>query len=220
MPSPSRPSRQITTKAAIANRIASTASTSAPPKVASAGTISSSPERTMMIDSTDATKANTASRRAQTASRETGSSDKRGRTISQSLATVRMREQKHCTHPHSLSDITQSNFSETSSVWPLLGGRTDGRQHVIFEAVTQRCFLDLAGSSVWNGVDKHDVVRHPPFGNLPGHEIENLALGCGLGLLQHDDQERALVPFRMLDADHGRFRNFRVSNGEVFQLDR
>ena len=49
-----------------------TANTSAPPKVASAGRISSSPERTMTIAISVATSEKNAQRRAQTASREVG----------------------------------------------------------------------------------------------------------------------------------------------------
>ena len=41
-----------------------------------------------------------------------------------------------------------------------------------------------------------------------------------LALLQHDDQQRPLVPFRMLDADHRRFRHLGMADGEVLQLDR
>ena len=70
---PPSPSIQITTKAAKATSSAMTATPSAPAKVASAGWISSRPERTMMTASKEATNANPAMRRAQIASREVGS---------------------------------------------------------------------------------------------------------------------------------------------------
>src|SRR3979409_687677 len=62
-----------------ANKIANPAKTRAAPKVASAGTISSSPERKMMIDSAATASANSAKRRDHTASREVGSSPNVGR---------------------------------------------------------------------------------------------------------------------------------------------
>jgi hypothetical protein len=70
---PARPSIQITTKAANARRSATTAMPSAPAKVASAGQISSRPDRTMRIARMEATRAKPAMRRAQMASREVGS---------------------------------------------------------------------------------------------------------------------------------------------------
>jgi len=67
---PSRPSFQITMKAAKASSSAIMASASAPAKVVIAGLISSRPERTMMIASTVAASENKAMRRAQMASCE------------------------------------------------------------------------------------------------------------------------------------------------------
>jgi len=72
-PMPPSPSIQITANAAKATRSARTAIASAPAKVASAGWISSRPERTMMTARMVATKANPAIRRAQMASREISS---------------------------------------------------------------------------------------------------------------------------------------------------
>ena len=59
-----------------------TANTSAPPNVASAGRISSSPVRTMMIAISVATSEKNAQRRAHTASREVCASARRRRAIS------------------------------------------------------------------------------------------------------------------------------------------
>ena len=69
---PPMPSRQMTMPEPSASRIATTASTSAPPRVDSAGTMSSAPERTMMTATKVAASENKAMRRAQTASREIG----------------------------------------------------------------------------------------------------------------------------------------------------
>ena len=64
-----------------ASRIATTASTSAPPSVDKAGTISSAPERTTMTAIKVVTSENSAIRRDQMASRDVGSSAMRRRTI-------------------------------------------------------------------------------------------------------------------------------------------
>ncbi len=70
---PASPSIQITAKAANAASSARTAMASAPAKVASAGWISSRPERTMMTAKKEAANAKTAMRRDQIASLEVGS---------------------------------------------------------------------------------------------------------------------------------------------------
>ncbi len=80
-PMPSMPSFQITMKAPNASTMPNTANTSAPAKVASAGTSSRMPERTIRIDSTVAASAKNAQRRAQMASRDVGSSAKRRRIM-------------------------------------------------------------------------------------------------------------------------------------------
>ena len=71
---PLMPSFQITTKAPNASTMPNTAKTSAPAKVASAGSSSRMPERTISTESTVAASAKKAQRRAQMASREVGSS--------------------------------------------------------------------------------------------------------------------------------------------------
>ena len=79
--SPPMPSIQIEIPAPNASRIATTASTSAPPSVDKAGTISSAPERTTMTAIKVVTSENSAIRRDQMASRDVGSSAMRRRTI-------------------------------------------------------------------------------------------------------------------------------------------
>src|SRR5580704_19289723 len=78
---PPTPSNQMTIAAPIASKIASTASTSAPASVDSAGTISSAPERTMMTAIKVAASENSATRRAHSASRDGGSSMVRRRAM-------------------------------------------------------------------------------------------------------------------------------------------
>ena len=41
-----------------------------------------------------------------------------------------------------------------------------------------------------------------------------------LAVLRHDDEERPLVPFRVLDADHRRLGDVGMADGEVLELDR
>src|SRR6266700_1699834 len=80
------------------------------------------------------------------------------------------------------------------------GGST--RQDEILEPLAQHCLLDLAGRGVWNLIDENDVVGHPPVGNLAAHEFQDLIPGGGLILPENDDEQRPLVPLRMLHADH------------------
>ena len=80
-PMPLMPSFQITMKAPNASTMPITANTSAPAKVASAGTSSRMPERTISTDSTVAASAKNAQRRAQMASRDVGSSANRRRAM-------------------------------------------------------------------------------------------------------------------------------------------
>ena len=88
-PMPRMPSFQITMKAPNASTMPITANTSAPAKVASAGSISRMPERTIRIDSTVAASAKKAQRRAQMASRDVGSSANRRRAMLYPEARVR-----------------------------------------------------------------------------------------------------------------------------------
>src|SRR5262245_40500476 len=74
-----------------------------------------------------------------------------------------------------------------------LGGR-GGRQDVVLEALAQRGLLDLAGSGMRDLVDHDHVVGHPPLRDLALQEAEQLVLGRGLVLLEHDDEQRTLVP--------------------------
>src|SRR6478672_12735797 len=81
------------------------------------------------------------------------------------------------------------------------------RKTVALELVAQRGFQDLAGRGVRNALDKDDVVRHPPFRDLAIHESQDVLARGLLALLELHDQKRPLIPFRMIDADHGGFRD-------------
>src|ERR1700722_9701237 len=94
------------------------------------------------------------------------------------------------------------------------------RETVRLELVAQRGLEDLAGRGVWNALDEGDVVRHPPFGDLAIHEFQDVLARGGLAGLELDDQQRTLVPFGMMDADHGGFRDRGMSDREIFQVDR
>src|SRR5262249_8843048 len=95
-----------------------------------------------------------------------------------------------------------------------------GRQDVVLIAVAQLGLENLARGGVRNFRHEHDIVRYPPVGGLASHKAEYLVLACRLTFLEHHDQERPLVPLRMLNADDGRFRYFRMSNREGPEIDR
>src|ERR1700694_6340587 len=71
------------------------------------------------------------------------------------------------------------------------------RETVGLELVAQRGLQDLARRGVRNGIDEHDVVGHPPFGDLAVHEFQDVLTRCILPLLELHDQKRTLVPFGM-----------------------
>src|SRR2546421_5858949 len=103
-------------------------------------------------------------------------------------------------------------FGEVPYLWWNGRSRRRSWQPVILEALAQFGFQDLAGRGVGDFRDEGDVVRHPPFGDLALHERENLVLAGLLILLQHDDQQRPLVPFWMLHADHRGLRYFGMAD--------
>jgi len=89
------------------------------------------------------------------------------------------------------------------------------RETVGLELVAQRGLQDLAGRGVRNAVDEGDVVGHPPFCNLAVHVFKDVFTRRVRALLELNDQQRTLVPFRMVDADHGGFRHGRVADREI-----
>src|SRR5208282_4722501 len=103
---------------------------------------------------------------------------------------------------------------ENRYVAGLLGGDV-GRQHVILELVAQGRLLDFAGCRVWNGADEHDIVGHPPLGDLALDETEYFLFGRRLPLLEHDDEQRPLVPLGMPHADHRRLSHLGMADREI-----
>src|SRR5262249_4951007 len=73
---------------------------------------------------------------------------------------------------------------------------------------------------MWDLVDENNVVGHPPVGNLPAHELQNLSPGGRLTLPENDEEQRPFAPFRVLHADHRRFRDLGMADGEVLEIDR
>src|ERR1700722_15894047 len=70
----------------------------------------------------------------------------------------------------------------------LRNSRRRVREAVGLELVAQRGFQDLSGRGVRNAVDEHDVVRHPPFGDLAIHVFQDVLAGGALTLLELHDQ--------------------------------
>src|SRR5271157_5508989 len=77
--------------------------------------------------------------------------------------------------------------------------RSGARQLVALERLAQFELVDLAGGGMGDFFHHLHVVGHPPFGDFRLEKFEDV-LGLRLmAFLGNDDQERALVPFRMGD---------------------
>src|SRR4030088_3039033 len=94
------------------------------------------------------------------------------------------------------------------------------RETVRLELVAQRRLQDLSGRGMRNAIDEYDVIRQPPFGDLAIHVFQDVLARRGLALFELHDQQRTLVPFRVVDADHGCFGDRGMSDREIFQIDR
>src|SRR5262249_51208896 len=66
---------------------------------------------------------------------------------------------------------------------------------------------------------KYHLVGQPPVRHLPSHESQDFLLQNRLSFLRHCNQEGALAPFRMLDADNGSLANLGVTCRKVLELD-
>src|SRR5437762_4314318 len=91
---------------------------------------------------------------------------------------------------------------------------------VVLELLPQRELGELAGRGVRQLGDEHHVVRHPPLRDLAFVESKDLILRHFLAGLLHRDDDRPLVPLRMLDADHRRFSDGRVRHRDALEVDR
>src|SRR6185437_1120329 len=105
--------------------------------------------------------------------------------------------------------------TSTSSLASLHGG-----QPVILELLAQLGLQHLAGGAVRDLRHEHHVVGQLPFGDLVAEQRQDVVLGGLLALLRHHDQERPLVPFRMLDADDRGLGDVRVAHRRVLDIDR
>src|SRR3954454_1315238 len=102
----------------------------------------------------------------------------------------------------------------------LAGSGSRVREPVGLKLLAQRCLEDFSGRGMRNAVDEHDVVGHPPLGDLAIHELQDVLPRGALALLELHDQQRTLVPFRMIDPDDGRFRDSGMPHRQIFQVDR
>src|SRR5688572_13459005 len=91
---------------------------------------------------------------------------------------------------------------------------------VILELLAQRELGELAGRSVRQLGHEHHVVGHPPFRDLAFVEAQQLVFRDVLAGLLHRHHDRALVPFRMMHADHRGLGDRRVRDRDVLQVDR
>src|SRR5687767_7956801 len=89
----------------------------------------------------------------------------------------------------------------------------------ILELLAQRELGELAGGRVRQLFHEHHVVGHPPLGDLALVEPEQLVLRHLLAGALHRHHDRALVPFRVLHADHRGLGDRRVLDGDVLQVD-
>src|SRR5688572_29120630 len=117
---------------------------------------------------------------------------------------------------------TQGDTATSSPTRPassLIVGKSALREAVVLELLAQRELRELAGRRVRQLAHEHDVVRHPPLGDLALVELEQLVPGDLLPGLFHGHDDRPLVPLRMLHADHGRFGDRRMGDGDVLEVD-
>src|SRR5260221_4287746 len=91
---------------------------------------------------------------------------------------------------------------------------------VVLELLPQSQLGELAGRGMRQLVDEQHVVGHPPLGDLALVELQQLALRHLAAGLLHRDDDRPLVPLRMLHADHRRLGDRRVRDRDVLQVDR
>ena len=88
------------------------------------------------------------------------------------------------------------------------------------ESLAQFRLEQLASRGMRESVDKHDVVRQLPLRQFLRQELEERRLGRLPSLAGMDDQQRALLPDRMLDRDDRSLEHVRMGHGEVLDLDR
>src|SRR6266850_1720320 len=110
-----------------------------------------------------------------------------------------------------------SRASSMRATLSLVSART---KLVILHLLAQRELGELAGRGVRQLLHEHDVVGHPPLGDLALVELQELVARHLLPRLLHRHDDRPLVPFRMLDADHRGLGDRRMRDGDVLEVDR
>src|SRR5438552_19141191 len=124
-----------------------------------------------------------------------------------------------------------SQVSAGSSTWPsasTTGALTEvvidvslrGREGVVAEPLAQGELVDLAGRGHRHLRDEDDVVRQPPARDFRAQELEQDRAVELAARLARDDQQRALLPFRMEGADDRRLHHVGVPVRRVLQRDR
>ena len=94
------------------------------------------------------------------------------------------------------------------------------RQAVVLELLPQLQLGDLAGGGVRQAVDELDGVGQPPLRDVRGQVCEQHG-GVDLGAGSTDDeQQRALAPARVGDADDGGLGDAGATHGQVLEPDR
>ena len=88
------------------------------------------------------------------------------------------------------------------------------------ESLAQLGLEQLPSRSMRQAVDEHDVIRQLPLRQFFRQELEEHGF-CRLpSLAGMHDQQRTLLPDRMLDRDDSGLEHLGVRHGEVLDLDR
>src|SRR5260221_550817 len=91
---------------------------------------------------------------------------------------------------------------------------------VVLEHLAQFRLQDLAGRGVRDFGDEDDVVRELPLGEVIAEIAQDVVLVLFRALAQGDDEERALAPARMRQADHRRLGDGGMADGGGLDIDR
>src|SRR5438874_3527916 len=108
-----------------------------------------------------------------------------------------------------------SRASSMRATRSLVSART---KLVILHSLAQRELGELAGRGMRQLRHEHHVVGQPPLRDLAFIELEQLLAGNLLARLLHRHHDRALVPLRMLDADHRGLGDRRMRDGDVLEV--
>src|SRR5439155_4055122 len=110
-----------------------------------------------------------------------------------------------------------SRASSMRAIRSLVSART---KLVVFHLLAQRELGELAGRGVRQLLHEHDVLGRPPLGDLALVELEELVARHFLPGLLHRHDDRPLVPFRVLHADHRRPGDRRFRHRDVLEVAR